>query len=84
VSHQKKKETHHYDTEDIHAKNKRDTAIKAGVGIHPNRQIAKSCLLSLATIADYMARVQAAGLTWPLPLEMDENAIENLCFLAPR
>ena len=45
-----------------------------------NRQIAKSCLLSRATIADYMARVQAAGLTWPLPPEMDENTIESLLF----
>jgi transposase len=45
-----------------------------------NRQIAKSCHLSRATVADYTARVQAAGLNWPLPPEMDETALENLLF----
>ena len=45
-----------------------------------NRQIAKSSLLSRATIADYMARVQAAGIGWPLPPEMDETTLENLLF----
>ena len=60
-------------------KNKEILRLKWELGLS-NRQIAKNCLLSRTTIADYMARLQAAGLGWPLPPELDEYTLENLVF----
>jgi DNA-binding MarR family transcriptional regulator len=31
------------------------------------REIARSCGLAVSTVGDYVKRVEAAGLTWPLP-----------------
>jgi len=45
-----------------------------------NRKIAKSCAISRSTVADYLLRIKAAGIVWPLPEEMDEAAIERLLF----
>lgn len=44
------------------------------------RQIARCCNLSPSTVIDYLARVKAAGLTWPLPEDMDETSLEALLF----
>lgn len=44
------------------------------------RQIARSCNLSHSTIGEYLARAQAAGITWPLPAELDDAALEELLF----
>ena len=45
------------------------------------RAIAKSCGLSPSTVSDYVARIQAAGLSWPLPPELDDDAaLERLLF----
>lgn len=49
----------------------------AGLGV---RQIARSCNLSHSTVSDYLARAQAAGLSWPLPEHLDDAALENLLF----
>ena len=35
------------------------------------RQIARSCNIARSTAADYLSRLDAAGLSWPLPPEMD-------------
>jgi len=45
-----------------------------------NRQIAKSCSISRSTVGDYISRAQEAGLSWPLPENLDDTAIENLLF----
>jgi DNA-binding CsgD family transcriptional regulator len=35
------------------------------------RQIARSCKIARSTVSDYLARLNVAGLSWPLPPEMD-------------
>jgi transposase len=44
------------------------------------RQIAKSCDLSRSTVKDYLHRAQRAGLSWPLPSDLDDAQLENLLF----
>lgn len=44
------------------------------------RQIAKSCGISRSTVKDYLQRVQRAGLSWPLPPDLDDAQLENLLF----
>ena len=46
------------------------------------RQIAQSCVLARSTISDYLCRAKAAGLTWPLPAEWDDEQLENALFPA--
>ena len=45
-----------------------------------DREISESCRLGRATIARYLERAQAANLTWPLPEELDDKALEALLF----
>jgi transposase len=45
-----------------------------------NRQIAQSCALARPTVTEYLCRAAAAGLSWPLPPELDEGAVERLLF----
>jgi hypothetical protein len=42
-----------------------------------NRQIAKSCAMARSTVADYLLRLQQAGLSWPLPDDIDDNQVEQ-------
>jgi transposase len=45
------------------------------------RGIAKSCGISPSTVAEYLGRIALAGLTWPLPRELDDDAaLERLLF----
>ena len=44
------------------------------------REIAKSCLIGLGTVADYLKRAEAAGLRWPLPDGMTEDKLNHLLF----
>lgn len=44
------------------------------------RQIASSCGISRPTVADYIRRAEAAGLFWPLPIELDEAELERRLF----
>jgi len=46
------------------------------------RQIARSCALARSTVAEYLRRAQAAGLSWPLPAEWDDAGLEELLFPA--
>jgi len=46
----------------------------------PIRQIAPSCNIARSTVADYLYRAEQAGITWPLPAEMDDAALENRLF----
>jgi len=42
-----------------------------------NRAIARSCSIPHSTVANYLRRAGAAGLSWPLPPEVDEAALER-------
>ena len=44
------------------------------------RQIAKSCNIGRSTVSDYITRAEKAGLTWPLPSDLDDISIENILF----
>ena len=46
------------------------------------RQIAASLQLSFGTVANYLDRAATAGLTWPLPEELSESAVEQRLFPA--
>lgn len=44
------------------------------------RDIAKGCRLGRTTIREYLRRTQEAGLTWPLPVDLDDAALEARLF----
>lgn len=45
------------------------------------REIAQSCNLARSTASDYVGRIAAARLSWPLPPELDDDlALERLLF----
>lgn len=44
------------------------------------RQIAKSCGIARSTVAEYLKRVETAGLSWPLPEVLDDTALEAKLF----
>ena len=45
------------------------------------RAIARSCGISASTVGEYLGRIALAGLTWPLPPELDDDvALEQLLF----
>ena len=45
-----------------------------------NREIARSCLIPHTTVANYLRRACDAGLTWPLPPDLDEGTLERQLF----
>ena len=47
-----------------------------------DRKIARSLSVSRPTVAEYVRRAQAAGLSWPLPETLDEGTLERLLFPA--
>lgn len=48
-----------------------------------HRQIAQSCSIAPSTVSDYLTRAKAAGLSWPLPADLDEETLDVLLF-APK
>ena len=42
-----------------------------------NRKIATSCGISRSTVGKYLDHIEQAGLTWPLPNDLTEAALEN-------
>ena len=48
-----------------------------------DRKIAQSLGISRPTVADYLRRAQAAGLSWPLPEGLDEATLEARLFPPP-
>lgn len=48
-----------------------------------NRQIARSCRIARSTVADYLDRLDGAGLSWPLPPEMSEEELDVRLFHRP-
>ncbi len=47
------------------------------------RQIAGSCSIARSTVGDYLARLSEAGLSWPLPPEMNEEELDARLFKRP-
>lgn len=48
-----------------------------------NREIAQSCGLARSTVADCLRRAADAGLTWPLPAELDDGTLEARLYRPP-
>lgn len=48
-----------------------------------HRAIAQSCGIGVTSARDYVLRAKVAGLSWPLPGEMDDAALEALLFPPP-
>ncbi len=55
--------------------------LKQEQGLH-HRAIARACGVGVGTVSEYLRRVKQAGLGWPLPLELDETALEARLFPA--
>ena len=53
--------------------------LKYEVGL-TNRQIARSCGLTHPTVSHYLERARHAGLTWPLPEDLEQDRLEALLF----
>lgn len=45
-----------------------------------SRQISRSLSIAHSTVGDLLRRAQAAGLTWPLPDDMDDAALQALLY----
>jgi transposase len=45
-----------------------------------HRAIARSCLVGVGTVTEYLQRVQKAGLSWPLPDDLDDASLEARLF----
>jgi len=48
-----------------------------------NRAIARSCSISHSTVGEYVQRAKEAGLSWPLPDDLDEERLFELLFPKP-
>ncbi len=48
----------------------------AGVG---TRVISRELGISHSTVREYLGRVAAAGITWPLPAELTDQDLERRC-----
>jgi transposase len=53
--------------------------LRFGLGLQQN-QIARSCSIGQATVHRYLQKAAAAGLTWPLPEDMDDRRLEEVLF----
>ena len=56
--------------------------LKWGKGMS-NRQIATSCGIGRPTVSEYLRRAQEAGVSWPLPADLDDARLERLLFPPP-
>ena len=48
-----------------------------------HRAIAQACAIGLGTVTAYLQRATAAGLSWPLPDDLDDAALEARLFARP-
>ena len=65
----------------VHAQDPRSSAVVFRFKLG-QRQIARSANISQSTVHDYLERFRVAGLSWPLPAEMSEAALESALFPA--
>jgi transposase len=56
--------------------------LRLGQGL-PQRAVAQSLRLSQGAVHGYVARARRAGLTWPLPEELDDARLETLLYPPP-
>jgi len=47
------------------------------------RQIARSCSIPHSSVINYLSRAKAAGLSWPLPKDLDDAELERRLFPGP-
>ena len=46
-------------------------------GLHlKKRQIGRACGVAPSTVVDYIQRAEEAGISWPLPTDLDDTALE--------
>ena len=45
-----------------------------------NRKIAKSVSIARSTVGDYVRRAETAGLSWPLPEDLDDSKLTQILF----
>jgi transposase len=48
-----------------------------------DREIANCVGLARSTVADYLRRAEEAGLSWPLPADLDQDDLEDVLFKRP-
>jgi transposase len=48
-----------------------------------NREIAQSCHIARSSVAECLVRATVAGLTWPLPPELDDGTLEARLYRRP-
>ena len=53
--------------------------LRFGLGLRQD-QIAQSCSIGQATVHRYLERAAAAGLSWPLPDDYDDDRLGQLLF----
>lgn len=53
--------------------------LRFGLGLQQN-QIARSCSIGQATVHRYLEKAAIAGLSWPLPEDLDDQRLEELLF----
>ncbi len=46
------------------------------------RQIARSCSISVSTVHEYLKRAEAAGVGWPIPAEWNDSQLQTALFPA--
>ncbi len=51
--------------------------LRFGLGLKQS-QIARSCSLGQGTVHRYLQKATAAGLSWPLPEDLDDRRLEEL------
>jgi transposase len=49
----------------------------------PHRAIARACSVGVGTVSEYLQRAASAGLSWPLPDDLDDASLEARFFVAP-
>lgn len=49
----------------------------------PHRAIARACSVGVGTVSLYLKRAAEAGLSWPLPAELDDASLEARLFSQP-
>jgi hypothetical protein len=56
--------------------------LKFGSGLS-DRALAAAVGISKGAVASYVSRARAAGLSWPLPADLDDTALERRLFPGP-
>jgi transposase len=48
-----------------------------------HRAIAQACVVGVGTVSEYIRRAKKAGLSWPLPADLDDGSLETRLFAPP-